>query len=68
MLKRQRISKGKRCSKAIARGVSTEMTTTDVLHNFEEAGVIVVYRCSREVNKVPTESVTAYFAGLALRK
>ncbi|XP_077536252.1 uncharacterized protein LOC144148615 [Haemaphysalis longicornis] len=54
------------CSKGIIRGVSAELSATDVLHKFADAGVIAVYRCSREANntRVPTESVIATFAGL----
>lgn len=53
------------CVKGLVRGVDVNLTPTEILDMFSEAGVIAIYRCSRVVdkNKVPTESVIATFAG-----
>lgn len=54
------------CVKGLVRGVDVNMTPSEVLEMFAEAGAILVYRCGRvlEKNRVPTVSVIVTFAGL----
>lgn len=53
------------CCKGLVRGVDTSLSPAEVLDIFSPAGVISVYRCTRQVDntKVPTETVIATFAG-----
>lgn len=53
------------CTKGIVRGVDVDISPSELLEQFLDAGVIAVYRCSRVVDNVrtPTESVIATFAG-----
>ena len=53
------------CVKGLIRGVDVNLTPTEVLEIFAEAGAISVYRCGRVVEKikVSTEAVIVTFAG-----
>ncbi|XP_077558074.1 uncharacterized protein LOC144173588 [Haemaphysalis longicornis] len=55
------------CSKGIVRGVDVDISPSELLDQFLDAGVVAVYRCSRVVDstRIPTESVIATFAGTA---
>lgn len=53
------------CCKGLVRGVDASLSPAEVLDIFSPAGVISVYRCTKQENqqKVPTETVIATFAG-----